>query len=259
MKLLILAAGVGSRLFPLTKNTPKSLLELGDGTTLLERQIENAIVTPEIDEVMIITGYKSEQIEAKILCYKNDIKISTLYNPFYDISNNLMSLWCAHYVMMDNDFMITNGDNIYKNTVYLDILKNLHGDHGIQLTVDFKESYDTDDMKVQLKKDQSLMRVHKNIELENTDAESVGLAIVKGEKERKVFVEKLISMSKNKESLNKFWLEIFNALVNDGISIKTVKIDKNDWREMDFHPDMESIKKEITNNLFSGKDDDKKN
>ena len=146
MKLFILAAGKGTRLWPLTKNTPKSLLTFSDGTTILERQVENAIRNEFITEVNIVTGYKSEQIEAKIKDYKTRIPIKILFNPVYDITNNLVSVWVAHHRMTDEDFMITNGDNIYKNDVFQKIQTDKK--EIIQLTVDYRESYDDDDMKV---------------------------------------------------------------------------------------------------------------
>jgi choline kinase len=250
MKLFILAAGVGSRLFPLTKNTPKSLLDLGDGTTLLERQIENAIHSEHIDEVVIITGYKTEQIEAKVKDLEKKIKITIVYNPFYDISNNLISLWCAHHLMKD-DFIITNGDNIYKDTVYDTIITQaLKKSNTIQVTLDYKDHYDDDDMKIAFDENGYISRIHKDIPTENAKAESVGLVIVKGDKSKKIFVDQLLSLVKDKEYINKFWLEIFNALIQNHINIDYVEIDKDDWREMDFHPDMEAIKQEMLKKIF---------
>jgi len=118
MKLIIIAAGSGKRLWPLTKNTPKSLILLDDGTTILERQILNAVKSKLFNEIIIIVGYKHEQIEAKIVHYKNEINISTVYNPFFDVSNTIVSLWTACCRMLEDDFMITNGDNIFREGVF---------------------------------------------------------------------------------------------------------------------------------------------
>lgn len=63
VNLIILAARTGRRLYPLTKDTPKSLLDLGDGDTLLDRQLEIAAMHDEIDKVYVISGYRTEQIE----------------------------------------------------------------------------------------------------------------------------------------------------------------------------------------------------
>lgn len=247
MKLFILAAGKGERLYPLTKNSPKSLLDLGDGTTILEKQINNAINCEKIDEVVIITGYKTEQIEAKVKDLKKDIKITIVYNPYYDISNNLMSLWCVHTLMTDDDFIVTNGDNIYKDYVFDKILTS---DDKIQLTVDIKETYDEDDMKVIFKKNHSVARVSKEIGMAEAQAESVGLVFVQGSRQRDIFAKKLIELSKEKAYRQKFWLEIFNSLVQDGVLIESVEIDKEDWREMDYHPDIDSIRKELMTKSF---------
>jgi choline kinase len=235
MRLFILAAGKGTRLWPLTKNTPKSLLTFSDGTTILERQVENAIRNEFITGVDIVTGYKSEQIEAKIKDYKTRIPIRILFNPVYDITNNLVSVWVAHHRMMDEDFMITNGDNIYKNDVFQKIRSDKK--EVIQLTVDHRESYDDDDMKVTFS-DSRVVRVSKQIPTEKTDAESVGLVLVKGKKSRRLFVDKVIELVREKEYLEKFWLEIFNSLSDDGVAIEYT----SDWREVDFHPDVDAMK-----------------
>lgn len=252
MKLIILAAGKGTRLFPLTKNTPKSLIDLGDGTTMLERQLEGAIQCEELDEVIIVTGYKADQIEAKIKDYKSRIKLQTVYNPFFDVSNNLMSLWLAHY-LMDEDFMITNGDNIYESHVFCTILDAARqSENTIQLTVDFKNDYDDDDMKVLLDGHGNLVQVSKKIPIKDVMAESVGLVLVKGSNSRKVFCRKLHAMVRDEASLSKFWLEIFNALLEDGYTVHTTEIDATSWREMDFHPDVNLIKLEIQKKLNWG-------
>lgn len=244
MKLFILAAGKGTRLMPLTKNTPKSLIDLGDGVTILERQINVAIESKLFNEIIIITGYKAEQIDAKIKEYEKQIKITPIYNPFYDKSNNLMSLWAVHYRMLEDDFMITNGDNTYMLNVFEAVQNS--DDECIQITIDYKNDYDDDDMKVILDNNKNALRVHKQIDLADTNAESVGLTLVKGERSRKAFVNKILQLAAQKEHLNSFWLEVFNYLIEDGVTITTAEIGHDQWQEVDFHPDIEMLKEIIT-------------
>jgi len=243
VKLFILSAGKGTRLWPLTKNTPKPLLTFDDGTTILERQIENALKDHLFSEIIIITGYKSEQIEAKIKDYKTRIPITIFYNPVYDLTNNLVSVWVAHHLMQNEDFMITNGDNIYRNGVFAKIQTDKS--ETILVTVDYKDKYDDDDMKVMLSDDGKISRISKQIPIKQTDAESVGLVLVKGEKCRRLFVNKVIELVKEKEYLDKFWLEIFNSLIDSGIFINKAEIAQDDWQEVDFHPDVDVMKKFI--------------
>ena len=67
MKIIILAAGKGERLMPLTKNTPKPLLDMGNGATLLEEQIAGLQESGVVEEIALVIGYLAEQVEAKRL------------------------------------------------------------------------------------------------------------------------------------------------------------------------------------------------
>jgi choline kinase len=245
-RLFILSAGKGTRLWPLTKDNPKSLVELSDGSCILERQIRTAIDSGVIDEISIITGYMHDKIEDFIKVYESQIKINTIYNPFFDVSNNLLSLWTAMYPMQERDFMITNGDNIYLADVFKQVISSK--EETIQVTIDYKDEYDMDDMKVSFDGDK-ITRIHKDIPMENIKAESVGLCLVQGEVSRKVFTNKLIELAKDESYKNRFWLEIFNSLIDTNQHIIDYKtINEKDWQEIDFHPDIEIVKK-----IFSAK------
>jgi choline kinase len=246
-RLFILSAGKGTRLWPLTKDMPKSLVELSDGSCILERQIRTAIDSGVIDEITIITGYMHDKIEAFITDFEDQIKINTIYNPFYDISNNLLSLWTAFYPMRERDFMITNGDNIYLSDVFKQIVRSKN--ETIQVTIDYKDEYDMDDMKVSFDGNK-ITRIHKDIAMEDIKAESVGLCLVQGNKSRTIFTDKLVNLAKDPAYMNRFWLEIFNSLIDvDGAIIDFATINVKDWQEIDFHPDIEIVKKIFSANF----------
>lgn len=240
MKMIILAAGKGERLYPLTKNTPKPLLDLGDGTTILEKQLETISQIPEIKEVVLAIGYRAEQVEAKIKMHKeNGMKIKTVLNPLYDVSNNLLTLWMAKHEM-ESDFIVTNGDNIFDPEAIRKLIST--GKSGIFLTVVRKKKYNEDDMKVIVSDDNLVVKVSKEIPTEDANADSVGLVKVQGEKQRKTFVETMEELARDPAYRNRFWLEIFNRLSEKGYPIITVEIDKSQWKEIDFHPDIENLK-----------------
>lgn len=239
MKIIILAAGKGERLMPLTRNTPKSLLYLQNGRSVLETQLEKIEESGVMDKVIIIIGYLGEQIEAKLKNYGSGMKIKTIYNPFYEISNNLHSLWLSKFEMND-DFIITNGDNILEMDVYRDLVRKTPD--GIVLTINKKEGYDDDDMKVVIKNN-CVERVSKLIDNKKADAESVGLVKVSGEKSINLFKDTMEELVRNKNYFDKFWLEVFNALSNKGFMVKTFEIDgEKKWQEIDFHLDLEKAR-----------------
>ena len=237
MKIIILAAGKGERLYPLTKNTPKPLIDLGNGETLLERQLNYLSNSNVIDEIIIATGYLWEQIESKIKNYKTHLRIKIIYNPFYEMSNNLITLWlCKHE--MDEDFLVTNGDNLFSSDVAADLVNKTND--GIIVTICYRESYGEEDMKVKLDENKKIIRISKDIT--DGDAESIGLVKVSGEKYRKIYQEVLEQLARDETYIHKFWLETFNVLSNKGIEISSFEIDKNKWREVDFHFDLNNIK-----------------
>lgn len=247
MILIILAAGTGRRLYPLTRDIPKSLLDLGDGSTLLDKQLSLALKNRSISDIYIVTGYKNKKIEDKIEEYNSQNNIHTVYNPFYDISNNLISLWCTQHLMTKQDFLITNGDNIYKPVVFEKITSEL--DDGIYVTIDHKDHYDDDDMKVVLSHD-VITRVSKKIPSAEAGAESIGFIRVSGLYSRNTFQHHLLKLIREEHGRHAFWLEVFNSMATDGEKIKPLLIGEHDWGEMDFHPDIDQMKKAITEKLF---------
>ena len=237
MKVIILVAGKGERLMPLTKNTPKSLLELGNGETILERQLQS-IKKCNVDEVVLVVGYKAEQVEAKIKDI-TDIKIKAVYNPFFDVSNNLVSAWMAREDMKD-DFIILNGDVIFKHSVLRDLL---NVDQEITMVIDHKQSYAEEDMKVVVEGDK-VIEVSKKIPDDRSNSESIGMIKFQGKGKDK-FLSILDMMVRDKENLNKFYLQAMQQVMDDRFPVNYSECSEEDWSEVDFHPDLTTIRNNL--------------
>lgn len=104
---LILAAGIGKRLKPITNSIPKCLIEVED-VPLLCRNIES-FINLGFEKIIIVTGYKSDLIEEEIRNYTDQIDITTIWNPVYDKTNNIYSLWLANS-MIDEPFVLLESD-----------------------------------------------------------------------------------------------------------------------------------------------------
>ena len=243
MKAIILAAGKGERLMPLTSDTPKSLLELENGTTLLESQLITINKTV-IDKVVIVTGYLTEKIESKVQRYSKEynIDIQIIYNPFFDISNNLLSLWQARHEM-ESDFIIINGDDIFNDSVLLGLLEHDNNEL-ITMVIDRKETYDEDDMKL-IVENGRILEVSKKIPLNEANGESIGMIRVTGEA-KGIMVYTMERMVRNKKNMQVFYLAMIQELINQGIVVGYHEISSKDWAEIDFHPDLEDIRKKIS-------------
>ncbi len=239
MKAIIIAAGKGTRLYPFTKNTPKSLLDIGQGLTLLETQL-HALQDAGVTDVVIIVGYRAEQIEAKVKEYEKDFNIKTVYNPFYDISNNLVSVWMAKEYMKD-DFITINGDDIFDSSIIKNLLKS---NENITMVTDEKDEYDSDDMKVVIENN-TVKEVSKTIDLDRANAESVGIIKFSGHGP-KIYLETLEEMVRNPKNMNNFYLAAIQKIIDKGYHVHYSMCNESDWGEIDFHPDLEMIRAHVS-------------
>ena len=109
MKAIILAAGIGNRLGDHAAEKPKSLLAF-DGKSLLQRHIEILSVN-HIDEITIVTGYKSEQLQAHL--QGQIIPINYIYNDRFTEGSSI-SLRCAYEIMLSEpEFILMDADVLY--------------------------------------------------------------------------------------------------------------------------------------------------
>lgn len=237
MKILILAAGMGVRLMPLTRNTPKSLLDLGAGLTLLETQLE-AIKTCRMREVVLLTGYRSEQIEAKIRYYQG-LDFQVVYNPFFEVSNNLVSAWLAQ-PHLSEDYVLVNGDDVFRPAVLRSLLE---AEGEITMMVSRKQAFDEDDMKVH-SRDGRVLKVGKELPATEANGESIGMIRFRASGAR-AFAEELERMVRTPEGLQAFYLQALQNLMDGGIPVEFRECLPEDWAEVDFHPDLQTLKEQV--------------
>jgi len=241
VKIIILAAGRGERLWPLTKDTPKPLIEVRKGVSLLEEQLGRISKSGVFDSVDIVTGYLGHKVDEMVANLKFDnLKISTVYNPFFKVSNNLASLWVAkNYI--DQDCMVTNGDNLFHSDVFKDFSEECR-EEGVYLSLGKKTEFDDDDMKVTLHEGK-VIHVSKDIPKPSRHAESPGLCLIRGEVSRNKFKEGLDDLLKKESELNAFWLRTFTHLAEHHLPIKPWYFDaENKWKEVDIHPDVDQMR-----------------
>lgn len=117
---IILSAGMGTRLMPLTKDRPKPLLEINN-MTLLERMIKN-LMNESITKFIVIVGYKKEKVVefAPKLEEKYAIDVKIIENEKYDVTNTSVSTYLASKYLEDNDtddFILINGDNVVDSRI----------------------------------------------------------------------------------------------------------------------------------------------
>ncbi len=113
MRAVILAAGVGKRLWPVTQHKPKCLIEIG-GQTLLSRYLE-VLASVQIRDVTIVVGYKQEMIRDAVGTQHRGVSISYLANEEFH-RGSISSLWIARSALSD-DVVIMDADVLFHREI----------------------------------------------------------------------------------------------------------------------------------------------
>lgn len=232
---IILSAGQGRRLLPYTEDRPKCLIEV-EGRTVIEWQIDGLIAVG-VRQITVVVGYGAEKVERVLSRRYGEGVVSTLFNPFFEVADNLASCWMARQAMQ-GEFILLNGDTLFDLPVLQRLLEAPA--RPITLAIDKKASYDSDDMKVCLDRDR-LTRVGKTLPLESVDGESIGMMYFR-EEGAAMFRQVLEENMRKPEALKRWYLSIIDQLAQDTGSVFVQSIEGLSWGELDFPEDLESVK-----------------
>lgn len=232
IKAIILSAGQGRRLLPLTENMPKCLLPVSD-KPVLAWQI-NALLAVGIDDITIVAGFQVSLIETLLQQhYANYPKITILFNPFFEVADNLASCWIAR-TTMDRDFLLLNGDTVIESALLNKVLNSESAP--ITLSVDYKNVYDADDMKVQLDTGGWVKQVSKIVPPHQVDAESIGLIYFR-EQGAQIFRQAVESALRHPAELKSWYLSIIDTLAKQHL-VNSCSVKGFRWCEIDFIEDL---------------------
>jgi len=232
MHAIILAAGRGSRLLPLTTDLPKCLLPIGN-TTVLGMQLDT-LVAHGVETATVITGFNSHMVEDEINARLGGPRVETLFNPFFQVADNLASCWMAR-ASMSEDFLLINGDTLFSPELLQTVLSAPAKD--VAVTIDQKGYYDGDDMKVTLDGSQ-LTAIGKTLALTETDGESIGmLRFMNAGPE--IFRNELGRLMRTPDGTKSWFLSAIHGLAQSGQHIDTINIKGADWSELDTPEDYE--------------------
>ena len=231
MKAIILSAGQGKRLLPLTQDRPKCTVPI-HGRSILEWQLTE-LFKLGISPIHVVVGFGASTVEEVIANHRNRRAIHTLYNPFYALADNLISCWTARNEMAD-DFILLNGDTVFETAVLERLLQAPPAP--ITLVTDEKPKYDTDDMKV-IVQGTRLMRIGKTLALESVNGESIGMMRFQLEGPQ-LFFSTIERRIRQPESLKQWYLSLIDELAPHG-HVSTVSIKGLTWAEIDNPEDLQ--------------------
>lgn len=248
---IILAAGIGSRLYPLTQEYPKSLVKV-NGREILDFQIQGYIKSGINEEnICIVTGYKHEMI---VKYLKNRYpKVNEIYSPDYLTTNNMYSLYLGlNYVVNVCEgklghLFINNADCLYDEKLMSEFV-NSEFDNAIATEVG---TYIDESMKVVTREDLSLVNIAKTIGENEAYGVSVDLYKYSSKTMNRLFeiVKDYIEVKKDLKQ----WTEVAFPELFKTEKVYPFDIKHKKWVEVDNNEDLL-----LADKLFSDFDINKK-
>jgi len=238
MKAVILSAGQGKRLLPLTTDCPKCILPVR-GRSLIEWQIDE-LAKCGIDQVTVVLGFRADKVERILRERYGSHRVKTIYNAAYAVSDNLVSCWAAHDEMR-SDFVLLNGDTLFEAAV-MQLLLDTH-DRPVTVAISHKSDYDADDMKVELDGCR-LVKIGKDLLPDQVDGESIGMILFRGQGPRlfRIALEKALRIP---SAQTKWYLSVIDEMARS-MPVWTCSMKGLQWCEVDYHEDLKLAEKVVS-------------
>lgn len=205
---VILAAGMASRLRPLTDNCPKCLLKIGE-RNLLQRTID-AVRSAGINELVVVTGYREEMIRSFLTEHYTDMRITFINNADYLTTNNIYSLWLAQPYVAGKEFMLLDSDILFDPAIITRLLDNKH----TVLAVNTHKLGD-EEMKVIVDNQNIITEISKTCDISKALGESVGIEKINSDYSLALFAE-LDTMINTEHLVDIFYERAFERLIPQG-------------------------------------------
>jgi choline kinase len=220
---VVLAAGIGKRLRPVTDSKPKTLVDVG-GQPILGH-IFDALDYAAYDTVTVVTGFEAQQVR-EFAETEDRLSVEFVHSDAYRSTNNLYSLWLARDHLADG-FTLINSDTLFPPSA----LQRLAETDGSALLVDAEKDLGDEEMKVWTE-DGELLDIGK--ELSAASGEYIGVSKFDS-RGADVLVEELDRFVED-ERVNE-WYEAAFQWVFEAVDVDVVPV-SGDWIEIDDHDDL---------------------
>ncbi|MBC9176392.1 phosphocholine cytidylyltransferase family protein [Roseomonas ludipueritiae] len=236
MRAVILCAGQGRRLMPLTETRPKCLLPVA-GMPVLEWQLRG-LAANGITDVTVVTGFGAGRVDEMLAGLGSfAARVRARFNPFFAVADNIGSCFLARDVLesgsREDGCVLLNGDTLFEPAILTRLLQAPQVP--ITVTIDRKPHYDDDDMKVSLEGTR-LRAIGKTLPPERTHGESIGMLLFRGEGGTQ-FTAGVEAVMRQPEGLKRWYLSVIDALAAK-TEVRVASIEGLSWGEIDFPADV---------------------
>ena len=241
IKAVILAAGVGSRIRPLTDNCPKSLLMI-NGKTILEMMISH-IQKCGISEIVFVLGYLQDQIKDYVKTQFPDLVAHYITNKKYKETNTGYSLLLTKDLVQDSTFIKFDADVVFD----IAILKNLiNSEHDNCLCIDKNIHLDAEEIKVIIREENRVVKASRTVNPEDAIGESIGIEKISPEAAHALFSE-LEIMMKDEQHHQEYYEAAYERIIEKDVPFHALDISGLKWTEIDTKEDFLSAESLLIN------------
>ncbi len=224
---VILAAGIGSRLSPLTDTCPKSLLSVG-GSTMLERMIRNCL-SCGMSQFVIVLGHRADEIRQFVDKAFRGIRVTYVINDRYRDTNTGYSLMVASAAIGTADFVKFDADVVFD----VKILRQLLDSDGANvLCIDQYIALEDEEVKVVVNDRMQVVEVGKSVDPKLALGESIGIEKISATTGTLLFAE-LSQMMASQSHLQEYYEAAYARLINKGTKFHVLDISGLNWTEID--------------------------
>lgn len=221
---VIVSAGRGSRLLPLTEAMPKCLVPVG-GRAILDHQLD-ALAEAGVAEAVIVAGYRAEMVEAHVARAGHAVRTRVVFNPFWAETSSIASVWAAQ-AEVARPFLLMNGDTVFEGRVIAALLAA--AGPGVSLAVERPAAFELDDMRVALAGD-AVTAVGKALSADTARHRSLGL-IASLDADGGGYAEALRATIAAPGGLQAYHHDVIDRLARDR-GVRAVEV-AGGWREID--------------------------
>ncbi|RYZ01524.1 MAG: phosphocholine cytidylyltransferase family protein [Myxococcales bacterium] len=234
---VILVAGVGSRLRPITDTRPKALAPVGD-ETILGRAVR-LLLEFGVSRLILATGYREEAVRAALA----DLESEVLYcpNPRYDSTQNSVSLALCEDAVGGRSFFKLDGDVVFD----LEVLERIAAPTSeLSAGIDSGRKLDEEAMKVVVQ-GSAIRRFGKGVPLAESYGESIGIERVSAGASGKLFAALQTRIGEGVTNL--YYEDIYSEMIERGqLAAEVADVSGLRWTEVDTFEDLEAARRLFT-------------